>query len=201
MKTKERELLEKILTSENITEGINTNLGELTAIIPEISNMFGFEHQHPHHHLDVWKHTLLALSKAPNNFDIRLSLLLHDIGKPHSYQNDGGIRHFKGHPEKSATISETILNRLGFNQEYREYICTAINHHDTALTSQEIISNPVLSNLIFEIQKCDAHAHNPKYNKKRLQYLQDTTNLFNQLSISQEYTQEFGITMSLSELI
>lgn len=158
MKTKKRELLQKILTSENITESINTNLEELTTIIPEISSMFGFEHQHPHHHLDVWKHTLLALSKAPNNFDIRLSLLLHDIGKPHSYQNNGGIRNFKGHPEKSATISETILNRLGFNQEYRELICTAINHHDTALTSQEIISNPVLSNLIFKIQNV-MHLH------------------------------------------
>ena len=54
--------------------------------------MIGFEHKHPHHHLDVWNHTLLALSYSPKDFDIRLVLLLHDIGKPHSYQ-DEEIRH------------------------------------------------------------------------------------------------------------
>ena len=76
--------------------------------------MIGFEHNHPHHHLDVWNHTLYALSLSENNFDIRLSLLLHDIGKPFSYQDDE-IRHFHNHPYVSFIMSKSILSRLGFN--------------------------------------------------------------------------------------
>ena len=30
-------------------------------VIPELKNTIGFEHKHPHHHLDVWQHTLEVL--------------------------------------------------------------------------------------------------------------------------------------------
>ena len=37
---------------------------------------------------------------------------MHDIGKPHCYQDDGEVRHFRGHAQKSAEISKDILKRL-----------------------------------------------------------------------------------------
>ena len=73
------------MLSDNVVECINNNLDYLLVLVPEIQYMIGFEHKHPHHHLDVWNHTLLALSLSQNDFDIRLCLLLHDIGKPFSY--------------------------------------------------------------------------------------------------------------------
>ena len=79
--------LQEILLTDDIVKSINDNMDDLLLIIPEIKNMIGFEHNHPHHHLDVWNHTLLALSLSENDFDIRLCLLLHDIGKPFSYQD------------------------------------------------------------------------------------------------------------------
>ena len=36
---------------------------------------------------------------------------LHDIGKPHSYQDDE-VRRFIGHPRKSSKIAYDILKRL-----------------------------------------------------------------------------------------
>ena len=77
--------LEEILLSEDIVSSINNNLDYLLNVIPEIKYMIGFEHKHPHHHLDVWNHTLLALSLSERDIDIRLTLLLHDIGNPFSY--------------------------------------------------------------------------------------------------------------------
>ena len=79
--------LEEILLSDNITKSIDENLDYLLSIIPELKNIIGFKHKHPEHHLDVWNHTLLALSMSEKRFDIRLCLLLHDIGKPFSYHN------------------------------------------------------------------------------------------------------------------
>lgn len=195
-----QEVFIEVLKSDNVIEAINSNLDRLTDVAPEIASMFGFEHKHPHHIFNVWEHTLFALSKSPNNFDIRLSLLLHDIGKPRCYQTDGAIRHFRGHPDKSANISRRILCRLGFSDEYTRTICNAIRCHDTALYAEDILANPNLANLVFEIQKCDTLAHNPKYNQKRLQYLENTAELFKSLSIPQEYTLELGLQDNLNEL-
>ncbi len=100
-------ILHEILLSNDIVESINRNMDSLLQIIPEIENMIGFEHKHPHHHLDVWNHTLLALSLSEKDFDIRLCLLLHDIGKPFSYQ-DEEVRHFRNHAKVSANMFSII---------------------------------------------------------------------------------------------
>jgi hypothetical protein len=55
-----REKLNDILLSENVKEKVNENIELITNIIPEISSSIGFEHNHPHHDLDVYNHTLKA---------------------------------------------------------------------------------------------------------------------------------------------
>jgi tRNA nucleotidyltransferase (CCA-adding enzyme) len=134
--------------------------------------MIGFEHNHPHHHLDVWNHTLLALRLSKKDFDIRLCLLLHDIGKPFSYQ-DEEIRHFRNHALVGANISKEILQRLGYKEDYIKYIWYLIAHHDTKITKEEIDENYDLSLKLYEIQRCDAFAHHPYKLERRKEYLHD----------------------------
>ncbi len=62
--------LEEILLSDDVVEEIRNNMDFLTNLIPEIIPMIGFEHRNPHHHLDVWEHTLLALSLSEKNYMI-----------------------------------------------------------------------------------------------------------------------------------
>ena len=64
--------INRIINSNNIKE----NESILVGYIPEIQSMIGFDHKHPHHHLDVWEHTKLALSLSNNDIDVRLALLL-----------------------------------------------------------------------------------------------------------------------------
>ncbi len=162
--------LEEILLSEDIVKSINDNIDYLIDIIPEIRFMIAFEHKHPHHHLDVWNHTLLALSLSSNNFDIRLTLLLHDIGKPFSYQ-EGKVRHFYNHPLVSANMSMIILERLGYNKDYINYIYYLIKNHDNPISNKQIEDNYELSLKLYEIQRCDALAHHPDKLEKRIEYL------------------------------
>lgn len=166
-----------ILMSDNIKESIDNNLDELINLIPEIKNMIGFLHKHPHHHLDVWEHTLYALSLSSKDFDLRLSLLLHDIGKPLSCNEIDGVRHFPNHPTISKELSKNILTRLGFNEEYINKICYLVEYHDTIITKEDIENNYDLSFTRYLIQECDALAHNPTKLEKRKKYLEYTKKL------------------------
>lgn len=165
-----------ILCSDDVVDSINSNLDYLLNLIPEISYMIGFDHKHPHHHLDVWNHTLLGLSLSEKDFDIRLTLLLHDIGKPFSYQEIDGIRHFNGHPKKSAEISYIILKRLNFDIDYINRICFFIRNHDNPITDKFIRDNREDAIKMYKIQRCDALSHNPDKLEKRKIYLKRINN-------------------------
>ena len=173
--------IQDILTSEEVVDNIKSNLDELLEIIPELKDMVGFDHKHPHHHLDVFEHTLLALSKSENDFQIRLVLLLHDIGKPHCYI-DGEVRNFKGHPEVSKKISFSILKRLNYTDKFIEEVCYLIEKHDDIITSDEIKSNYDLAYKRYLIQECDALAHHPEKLEKRIKYLEKTKTKFKEYS-------------------
>ncbi len=160
-----------ILMVDDVVLSINNNLVTLLELIPEIKDMIGFSHNHPHHHLDVWNHTLLALSLADFDFDTRLVLLLHDIGKPHSYQDDE-VRHFRGHADVSSLMASVILKRLGFSEDEVRLFTYLIKEHDTEISYEEIKSNYDLSLKKFKVQICDALAHNPLKLEKRIKYLE-----------------------------
>ena len=165
-------VVKSILMADDVEKAIRNRLDVLLKVIPEIKDMIGFEHNHPHHHLDVFEHTLLALSRAPQDFEIRLVLLLHDIGKPHSYQ-DEEIRHFRNHPLVSSEISRMILERLEFDEDEIEEMCMLIKEHDFYISEQEIRNNKYLAQKKFQIQYCDGLAHHPDKLEKRAAYLMD----------------------------
>jgi len=80
--------IEEILIAQNVEKSISENMESLLKLIPEIKSMIGFEHKHPHHHLDVWQHTLEVLKNLDTkDLELNIAALLHDIGKPFSYQD------------------------------------------------------------------------------------------------------------------
>ena len=163
--------LNDIILSENVKEEVNKNIGFMTDIIPEISFMIGFEHNHPHHDLDVYNHTLKALSNSKSDLKIRMALLLHDIGKPFSYQDDGEIRHFYGHPKVSAEMTETILKRLGYEKEFISDIIYLVENHDKLIDTNNLDNNIEMVKKRLEMQYADASAHREDKVKKRLDVL------------------------------
>lgn len=165
-------IVKSILMADDVEKSIRNRLDVLLKIMPEIKDMIGFEHNHPHHHLDVFEHTLLALSRAPQDFEIRLVLLLHDIGKPHSYQ-DEEVRHFRGHPLVSSEMARKILERLEFDGDEIEEMCMLIKEHDSYISEQEIRGNRYMAQKKFQIQYCDGLAHHPEKLEKRATYLMD----------------------------
>lgn len=169
--------LYNILMQENIKESINNNLEYLLNLIPEIKNIIGFNHNNPHHHLDVWEHTLYALSISEINFDLRLALLLHDIGKPYTCTTKNGINHFYNHPFIGAQMTKNILTKIGFCNEYIEKIYYLVLLHDTPIKQSDIKNNYDLTYIRYLIQEYDVLAHHPEKLEKRIKYLESTKKL------------------------
>ncbi|MFR3920729.1 MAG: HD domain-containing protein [Dysosmobacter welbionis] len=98
---------------------------------PEILPMVGFDQRNGHHCYDVWEHTLHAMEKVKPEPELRLTMLLHDIGKPNCFTVDGlGCGHFYGHPAESARMAEAMLGRLMAETVLRETVVQLVAWHD-----------------------------------------------------------------------
>ena len=157
-----KEILEQILMSGIISEN-DENM--IFKIIPELFSEKDFPQNNLWHIYDVWNHTKTVLKNSKPDKEIRLALLLHDIGKPYSYQDDeNGIRHFKGHAQKSAEISKLIFQRLGYNKEQIDEMCFLISNHDKTIQVKDIDKQNIeLYKKLLYIQYCDASGYNPEY--------------------------------------
>ncbi|MCI8273003.1 MAG: HD domain-containing protein [Clostridia bacterium] len=163
-----RDKIRKILLFNTLQE----NQERMFKYIPELKSMVGFEHRHPHHNLDVWKHTLAVLRNLNDESDIELKMagLLHDIGKPFSYQDDE-IRHFHGHPEVSKEISMKILTRLGYSEDFIGNVCYLVLKHDTPIETEHLDNSYEMVKKLLTLQYADAKAHHPDKIKKRIDFL------------------------------
>ena len=169
--------LEDILLADDVVTSILDYLDYIVSIIPEIQFMFGFLQKHPHHHLNVWDHTLYALSFSEKDFMIRLALLLHDSGKPFSFQ-EGEVRHFKNHPKVSMEITNYVLRQLSFDDDFIRDVCFIVLNHDTPIKSSLIENNYDLALKIYKVQYCDCMAHHPEHLENRIKYLSKTREMF-----------------------
>lgn len=163
--------IEKCLTVNNVSVSIGENIEELIALIPEIKNMIGFDHRHPHHHLDVWNHTLEVLKNLDTqDLELNMAALLHDVGKPFSYQ-DEEVRHFHGHPEVSCKMAQQILTRLGYDEEFTKRVTYLVGTHDTIIEPSNLDNSSEMIQKRLQLQYADAKAHHPDKIEKRIKFL------------------------------
>lgn len=163
-----KEKINEILLSGKVLE----NRDFLLTVIPELRFMVGFSHKHPHHHLDVWEHTLeVVRNVADKDLDVKLAALLHDVGKPFSYQ-EGEIRHFHGHPEVSATMTQNILSRLEYDEEFIRTVVYLVRMHDTPIDPENLDNDFSIVEKRLQLQYADALAHHPDKVQKRLDKLE-----------------------------
>lgn len=109
--------------------------GLLAEVLPEVRRLHGVE-QPPQYHPegDVWVHTMMMLEDLPAGCSATLAwgTLLHDIGKPATFQPPQGpgdrIR-FNGHAEVGVRIAEVILGRLRFSREETDAIVALVKNH------------------------------------------------------------------------
>ena len=106
----------------------------LSVIIPEIGPMVGYDQRNHHHHFDLWEHTVQAVENVPPEADLRLTMLLHDTGKPAvCTMDDRGEAHYRGHQAVSAAIAERVTDDLRCDRKTRDRVIRLVRTHDIPL--------------------------------------------------------------------
>ena len=120
-----------------------------SVFIPKISEMFDFEQHTPYHKYDVYTHSVKAVAAADMEDKIlRTALYFHDIGKPACFFTDSeGVGHFYGHAQRSMEITDEIMKKLRFDNNFRSYVVTLIKYHDAPIENDEKRIKRLLRNL------------------------------------------------------
>ncbi len=103
----------------------------LKEIIPELLKMKGCAQPYEYHREgDVWNHAMMAIDSLPQtaSLAVRWAVLLHDIGKPDTFNLEERIR-FDMHVKKSAELAKKILDRLKCPRKFIAEVCWLIEHH------------------------------------------------------------------------
>ena len=135
---RQREELLKLLCGADV-ESVLIEFSDVIAVcVPEISASIGFCQHNSHHTRDVWGHIACAVAAIPADPLLRMTMLLHDIGKPACFTLDeDGIGHFFGHAAVGGEMADKALRRLRFDNDTRERIKALVSHHDYPITPEE----------------------------------------------------------------
>ena len=127
-----RDELVKILVSRNPEYWMELyKTGITAAVMPEFDLCMETPQNTPHHFYDVGTHTVKTLMAIEPDRILRLTMLMHDFGKPAMRFHDRlGRDHFNGHAAKSADIARDIMKRLRFDRETINKVCKLIYYHD-----------------------------------------------------------------------
>lgn len=107
------------------------DMGVTKVFFPEFDWAMETEQHHPHHMYSVGEHILHSLAYVPADKVLRLTMLLHDIGKPDTLTIDEqGITHFYNHESLSAEMAKGILRRLKFDNDTINMVYKLVMYHD-----------------------------------------------------------------------
>lgn len=127
-----REELMKLLVSDN--PGRLRDLYELgltAEFLPQFDVCMETPQTTPHHAYNVGEHTVRAVENIDPDPILRLTMLLHDFGKPERRMVDkNGKDHFPGHPAESADIARDVLRELRFDNKTIEQVVNLVRWHD-----------------------------------------------------------------------
>ena len=128
----------KLLVGEGAGDILRQYPDVLCQFWPELGPLVTLEQNNPWHCWGGWEHTIHAVEAAPADLTLRLTMLLHDIGKPSRKSTDEkGIDHFYGHPAVSAQMADQMLRALKFDHKTRERVVALVEYHDIQIPCRD----------------------------------------------------------------
>lgn len=157
--------------------------------LPELDRMMETKQNNPHHCYSVGEHVLHSLGEVPADKVLRLTMLLHDVAKPHCKTTDeAGIDHFHGHPFQGAEIARKILRRLRMDNETTARVTQLIRWHDDnpPLTERNVRRAVCRAGVaqypdLFAVKRADIRAQSDYKKEEKLRYVDEFETLYEQI--------------------
>ena len=123
--------LSKLVCGKNAFNILTEYWDVLSVFIPEIKSAVGFKQYGKKHAYDVWEHICHTVDTIPQDKVLRLTMLLHDLGKIPTHKLDkNGNSTFKSHATIGGDIAREILTRLKLDKKTINRVSFLVANHD-----------------------------------------------------------------------
>ncbi len=182
--------LEKTLVSPHPDKLMTAYACGITAVIlPEFDRCMRTPQNNPHHCYNVGEHTIRAVMNVRPDRILRLTMLLHDFGKPDCRTTDDqGVDHFYRHPDVSAKIADRVLRRLKSDNFTRRSVVRLTSFHDrTFRLTEPAIRKAVIEvgedlfPLYLEVKEADIMAQSTYQRGQKTAYLEEVRRLYRRI--------------------
>ena len=154
----------------------------ITTLFPIIKECFHTYQNNKYHMQNVGEHTYKTFNNIENVFHLKITMLLHDVGKVKTKTTDTeNIDHFYNHSDISREMAKNILDDFKFDNETKYKILTLIKNHDKYMAPKNKYVKEKLNEfgeeLFFDLIKvriADDESKNHKLVKDNLKRFRDT---------------------------
>lgn len=164
-------------------------LGITRIFLPEFDRIMETEQETPHHMYNVGEHTLHAMGNIRADKVLRLTMLLHDMGKPALKTVDSdGVAHFKKHAAKSQTIAKDVLRRLKFDNDTMNKVVRLVCYHDYRMPASARNVRRAMNKigedifpLYMEVRRADVMAQSMYLREEKIKNLDEIGELYREI--------------------
>lgn len=160
--------LSKLLCGKNVLNVLDEFRQVIGVIIPQLIPSFNCSQNTPWHTYTVYEHIIHSVDFAPCDPVIRLTMLLHDIGKPSVKRTDeNGRDHFKTHADAGEKIAAEVLSELKVSNNIYNKVTTLIKYHQSVENVNDVKIKHWFNKIgeeytlsLFDVRIADLKAHN-----------------------------------------
>ncbi len=160
--------LSKLLCGKNVLNVLNEFRQVIGVIIPQLIPSFNCAQKTPWHTYTVYEHIIHSVDFAPRDPVIRLTMLLHDIGKPSvKLTDENGRDHFKTHADAGEKIAAEVLSKLKVSNNIYNKVTTLIKYHQSVENVNDVKIKHWFNKIgeeytlsLFDVRIADLKAHN-----------------------------------------
>ena len=164
-------------------------LGITAIFLPEFDRLMETEQETPHHMYSVGEHTIRTLENVRADKVLRLTMLLHDMGKPAlKTMDENGVAHFKKHAFESEIIAKKVLKRLKFDNDTLNKVTKLVLYHDYRMpaTAKNVrrAMNKIGEELFpyyMEVRRADVLSQSMYQREEKIQNLDEIEEIYAQI--------------------
>lgn len=125
-----------IILGKRVTDTMLMFREVIFSIIPKLRETDNFDQKSPVQEYPLYEHIAKSVGYAVPDYNIRLALLFHGIGKVDCAARIDEYTFYNGHSERGAMLTREIMTDLGFPAELTKQTAFLVLHHDDEINEE-----------------------------------------------------------------